>query len=221
MTNRTFNVETLEGYINSALRPGQPLACARFSDGPKIAALFAPAAESCVHAQRHCDPPRAALDAFQHSPVTRPPISLPSQAYVHRHGRKPESRQLTYVDVDRITLCGCRSHYGWALQPYQHVGFLLYLDERIDRRCAVIHHAAPMPFIDPQTKLNCPWCGCRLDFVSTSEHEQIYSCPRDGSIALRAGWNFVRVRAKTRMLQPARQSSQTARDMERRSGTIA
>ena len=94
------------------------------------------------------------------------------------------------------------------------MGFLLYLDERIDGRYAVIHHPAPMPFIDPQAKLNCPWCGCRLEFVSTSEHEQIYNCLRDGSIALRAGWNFVRVRATTRMLQPARQSSQTARDLE-------
>ena len=40
-----------------------------------------------VHAQRHCDPLRAALDAFQNSTVTRPPISLPSQAYVHRRSR--------------------------------------------------------------------------------------------------------------------------------------
>ena len=60
-----------------------------------------------------------------------------------------------------------------------------------------------MPFIDPQVKLNCPWCGCRLEFVSTSEQEQIYNCLRDGSIALRAGWNFERVTATTRMLQSA------------------
>jgi hypothetical protein len=78
---------TLRGCSIQLKRSNSLVACSRFSDGPKMAALFAPTAESCVHAQRHCDPPRAALDTFQHSTVTRPPISLPSQAYVHRRGR--------------------------------------------------------------------------------------------------------------------------------------
>jgi hypothetical protein len=52
-----------------------------------------------------------------------------------------------------------------------------------------------MPFIDPLVRLNCPWCGYRVRFVSTSEHEQIYSCPTDGSFALRGGWQFERIPA--------------------------